>query len=98
MGELLEHHCFAGLRRRHDEAARAPADGRHQIEYAHGIVVWSSLQQEALLRKDRHEFIETQDVADLLRCLSVDVFNLQKSELVFSIFRRPYRARDEMAC
>jgi hypothetical protein len=41
--DVLQHHGLAGLRRRHDQAALALADRRHQIDDATGDVLGAAV-------------------------------------------------------
>src|SRR5690606_37557334 len=82
-GDRLEHHRLAGLRRRHDEAALALADRRHQVDDPGRQDARVGLQAQPLLRVQRGQLGEVDAGLGLLRLHPVDrVETHQRVELL----------------
>ena len=63
IGDGLQHHRFAGARRRDDQAALAFADGAEHVEHAPGEIFLGRFQANALLRVERRQVVEEDLVA-----------------------------------
>ena len=57
-GDLLQQDGLAGPRRRHDQAALALADRRHQVDDAHGDFFGVGLQHQPAIGVQRRQVFE----------------------------------------
>jgi len=92
-GDRLEHHGFAGERRRDDKSALAFADRRDQIDDAGGQIFVIVFELDALLGIERGQVVEQDFVARLFGVLVVDRFNLEQREVALALLRRPNQTR-----
>ena len=72
VGDRLQHHRLAGLRRRHDQRPLALADRHDQVDDPGGEDVRLGLQPQPLLRVQRGQLVELGPAAGLLRVHPVD--------------------------
>ena len=93
----LQQHGLAGPRRRHDQAALALADRRHQVHHAGRQVLGLGLELDALERIERREVLEEQLVARLVGRLEVDRFDLDQGEVALAFLGRTDLARHRVA-
>src|SRR3569832_665788 len=92
LSDVLQDHGLAGLGRRHDHAALALADRRHQIDDARGNVLGAAvalLQTEALVGEQRRQILEQYFVLGVFGRLVVDLVDLQQREIALAFLRRP---------
>ncbi len=98
--DVLQHHRLARLRRRHDQAALALADRRDQVDDACRQILGAAvtlLQFQALVREQRSQVLEQYLAAGGLRCVMVDLGDLQQREVSLALLRRSNQARDTVA-
>ncbi len=72
VGDRLQHHGLAGLRRRDDQTALALADRRHQVDDPGGQDARVGLQAQPVLRVQRGQLVELGAAAAALRVHAVD--------------------------
>ena len=90
-GHVLQQHGLAGLRRRHDQATLALADGAGQVQHAAGDVLGAAVaafEDEALPREQRREVFEQGLVLRRFRRLVVDGVDLGQREVALAVLGR----------
>ena len=88
LGNALQDHGLAGLRRRHDQAALALADRRREVDDARRQIFRAAvadLQRQPLLRKQRRQVFKQDLVFGLVRRLKVDLVDLEQGEVAFAV-------------
>src|SRR4051812_16206375 len=100
VGDRLQHHRLAGLRRADDQRTLALADRHDQVDDPRGQLVRLGLQAQALLGVQRGQLVELGALARLLRVQAVD--RVQPHErvvlvLALALARLPDGAGDRVA-
>ena len=79
VGNILQHHSFAGARRCNDQSALPLAKRRHQIQDTSGGVLYRRIidfKGEAVVRIKRRQIIEIYFVPDFLGRIEIDRLQL----------------------
>ena len=100
VGDVLQDHRLAGARLRHDQAALALADRRHDVDHPAGIVLAGGIlgfHLQPLVGIERRQIVEMDLVALLLRVLEIDGVDLEQGEIALAVFRAPDLAFDRVA-
>ena len=92
VGDRLQDHRLAGLRRRDDQAALALADRRDQVDDPGGQDAGLGLQAQPLLRVERRELVELGAVAAASSGSAPLTVSRRTSALNFSLCARPRAA------
>ena len=88
MCQLLHQHGFTGLRRRHDQAALALADGGDDVDDARGHVFLAldvAFELELLVRMQRGQVLEQDLVLGRFGCIRIDLVHLDQREVALAI-------------
>ena len=91
LGDVLQHQGLARFRRRDDQAALAPADGRDQVDDAGGDVLGAAVaafEVQPLVRKQGRQVFEQQLVLLVVRLAEVDLVDLQHGEIALAVLGR----------
>ena len=72
VGDCLQHGGLAGLRRGHDQGPLSLADRHEQVDYPGGQAVRFGLQEQTLVRVERHQFGERRSGKGVAWVLAVD--------------------------
>ena len=97
VGDRLQQHRLAGLRRRNDQTALPAANRRHQIEQPGGEDVWRRFEVDQLQGKDRGQRVERWAPARRLRIDAIDGLDAQQAEELLVVLRRAHLAADPVA-
>src|SRR5208337_57840 len=97
IGDGLQHHGFAGARRRIDQTALTLADRAEQVQHAAGQIFLGGFHFEAALRIKRGEVVKEDFVAGDLGVLKIDSFNLDEGEVALAVLGRADLAGDGVA-
>ncbi len=97
VGDVLQHHCFAGTRRGHDERALALAYGNEKVDDPRNELFRIVRQHQLLVGIERRQVVEEDLVFRGLGRLEVDGLHLDQSKVTFAAFGRPYLARNAVA-
>jgi hypothetical protein len=100
MRDVLQDHRFAGLRRRHQQAALALADRRDQVDDAAGDVFGAvdvALEAQRLVRVQRRQVLKQDAVLRGFRRFAVDLVDLDQREVALAVFRGAHFALDRIA-
>jgi len=100
MGNMLQHHRFAGLRRRNDQTTRTFADGRNDVDDAAGHVFFRldfTFQLEGLVRKQWRQVFKQNFVFQILDRATVRLVELGQRKVAFTVFRGANLAFDGVA-
>ena len=99
LGDRLHDRGLAGLRRRHDDAALALADRRHEIDDAGGHVrrVARVLERQALVGEQRREVLEVRTTLGQFRIAAVDRVHLEQARVLLVAAGRADLAGDVVA-
>ncbi len=92
LANLLENRGLAGLGRRHDQAALALADRRHDIDGATGDGILAVLHTQRLIGIDRGKIAKLGAVTGLLGIKAVDGRDLGKAGALVATARGTKRA------
>ncbi|OIQ78846.1 hypothetical protein GALL_394490 [mine drainage metagenome] len=91
VGDVLHHHCLAGLGAGHQQAALAFADGGDHVDDAAGDVFLAAnvaLELQRLIRVQRGEVFEQDLVLGAFRGFAVDRVDLDQGEVAFAVLGR----------
>jgi len=100
MRDVLKHDRLTGLRRRHEQAPLALADGGDHIDDAARDVFLAAhfaLEQKRLVRVERREVLEHDLMFRGLGRLAIDLVDLDQREIAFAVLRRAHFAFDRVA-
>ena len=98
VGERLQHHGFAGARRRDDQSALALADRAEQVEHSARQVFTRRLHFQAALGIERREVVKENFVARDFRIFKVDRFDLDQREIALAVLWRANLSGNGIAC
>ena len=87
VGDRLQQHGLAGAGRRHDQAALALAERRHQVHDARREVLGVGLELDFLLGVERGEVLEEDAFLAAGRRLEVDRLDLDQGEVTLAFLR-----------
>ena len=93
----MQQHRLAGTRRRHDQAALALADRRHQIDDAGGHLVAGRFQNEPAVGMQRRQVLEDGRPGFLFRRMAVDRLDLHEGEVLLALDGQADRPFDDQA-
>ena len=100
VGDVLQEHRLAGARLRHDQAALALAERRHDVDDAAGLVLARrllDLHLQPLVGIERRQVVEMDLVALLLGVLEIDGVDLEQREIALALLRAADLAFDRVA-
>jgi hypothetical protein len=100
MGDVLQHDCLAGFRRRDDQAALAAADWCNHVDHPAGDVFFRldlTLQTQHARRVQRRQVLEHDLVLVRFRRETVDRFQLGQRHIALAILRGANFALDGVA-
>jgi len=98
--DVLQHHGFAGARRRDDEPALALAERTDQIDDPRRIFLLAGFLQfelEVFVRVERRQVVERDAVPRFVRVLEVDAVDLEKRKIALCVLGRADFALDGVA-
>jgi len=100
MRDILQHHGFAGARRRDDDRALALAERRDQIDDPRRQVLLGRVvefQPDFFFRVERRQIIEIDPVAQPVGLLEIDPIDLNHREIALAVARAADLAFDRVA-
>ena len=97
VGDRLEQHRLAGLRRRDDQSALPAPDRRDEIEQPGREDVRLRFEVDQLEREDRRQRVEVRAAACGFRVDAVDGFDPQQAEELLVVLGRAHLAGDAVA-
>nr|GEU28109.1 hypothetical protein [Tanacetum cinerariifolium] len=100
VGDVLQHHGFTGLGRRHQQAALALADRRNQVDDTAGDVFGAvdvAFEAQRLVRVQRRQVLEQYAVFRGFRRFAVDLVYLDQRKITLAVFRGAHFALDRVA-
>ena len=97
VGDLLEEHRLAGLRRADDEGALALAERVDQVDQALAEVLGIGLEVDQLVRVDRGQVTEDRPATGRLGVDAVDRVDPEHAPVLLGLARRADGARDAVA-
>jgi hypothetical protein len=78
VGDMVQQRGLAGARRRDNQAARAFADRRDEIDDPRGVAVGDGFEHVTLVRIDAGQVVELLETDPFLRRMAVDLKNLRQ--------------------
>ena len=96
----LQHHRFAGTRRRHDQAALALAERGNQIDDARCHILIGRIvtaEHQLFFRIERRQVVEIDPVTDIVRLVEINQPDLEQCKIPLAVFRRANLALDGVA-
>src|ERR1019366_5173328 len=94
VGDLLEQHRLAGLRRTDDQSALALADGVDQVDQALAQVLGIRFEVDQDIGVDRRQVLELGPEAGRLRVHAVDTVDPDHAPVLLTLARGADRAAD----